>query len=246
MELNKVLELRLGSVISIIGSGGKTTLMYLLAKELKNENKVLVTTTTKIYKPKKDEVDFLALGNESFNKLKNSCLKGIYAYGIFINDDNKLVGVKPEDLEAKFKYFDYSIIEADGSKRKSIKGWNSNEPIVCNKTNKTIGIISIDILGKEINECNVHRVKEFNKITNTKPGEEVNEKNILSVIFNKDGLFKRAKGEKILFINKIDSYKEYKDSLFLLKSIKESNEKNNIIDKIIFGSLKNMKFEILK
>lgn len=246
MELNKLLNLSKKSVISIIGSGGKTTLMYLLGKELENNNKVLLTTTTKIYKPTSEEVDFLGVGSKSFHILKSSYLNGIYGYGSFINEDNKLVGVKPEVLENEFAYFDYIIIEADGSNRKSIKGWKDNEPIVCNKTNKTIGVISIDILGKEVNENNVHRVNEFNILTKAKEGDIITVKNILNIVFNKDGLFKKAKGEKILFINKIDTYENYIDSLVLLEGIKENNKTSKIIDKIIYGSLKNREFEVLK
>lgn len=246
MNLNKILGLNKGSIISIIGAGGKTTLMYLLAKEFKYENKVLITTTTKIYKPTSEEVDFLTVGNGEFNSIKFSCLKGIYGYGSFINEDNKLIGIKVELLEKEFTYFDYIIIEADGSKRKSIKGWKDNEPIICNKTSKTIGVISIDILGKEVNENNVHRVNEFNILTKAKVGDIITEEHIVNIIFNKDGLFKNAKGENILFINKIDSYKDYNESTILLELIKEGNKKSNIIDKIIYGSLKNRDFKILE
>lgn len=246
MSLNKLLELNKGSVISIIGAGGKTTLMYLLGKELKVENKVLITTTTKIYKPTSKEVDFLTIGSEGFDVIKSSSIKGIYGYGSFVNEDNKLIGVNPELLEKEFSYFDYIIIEADGSNRKSIKGWKDSEPVICNKTNKTIGIVSIDILGKEVNENNIHRVNEFNIIAKAKVGDIINVENIINIVFHKDGLFKKSKGENILFINKIDTYEDYRDSLALLESIKENNKNSKIIDKIIYGSLKNRIYKEIK
>lgn len=65
-------------MISIVGSGGKSTLMYTLAEELRRDNKILVTTTTKIFVPKKNQFDFFAIGNENFNKLKYGNCKGIY------------------------------------------------------------------------------------------------------------------------------------------------------------------------
>lgn len=246
MELNKILKLNKKSIISIVGSGGKSTLMNFLAKELKKENKVLVTTTTKIYKPQNNDFDFFALGRDELNILKCSSLNGIYIYGSFINKENKLVGVMSEKIESEIKYFDYIIVESDGSKGRSIKGWNSTEPVVCNKSTKTIGVMSIDILEKEINDFNVHRVKEFNEITNGNIGEKINEKNFLSVIFHKDGLFKKARGENILFINKIDSKEDYEKSIDLLKDIVYENNKNKIIHKIIYGSLKNSSFEVLE
>ncbi len=44
-----------GHVISFVGAGGKTTLMYSLAAHLtENRVKVVVTTTTHIYRPGED------------------------------------------------------------------------------------------------------------------------------------------------------------------------------------------------
>lgn len=46
---------------------------------------------------------------------------GVYVYGKFINSDNKLIGFSKNFLDEKFKYFDYSILEADGSKKSPLK-----------------------------------------------------------------------------------------------------------------------------
>ena len=56
MSLKEIIDIKNNYIISIVGCGGKTTLMYLLANELKTDNKVLVSTTTKIFSPTKDEV----------------------------------------------------------------------------------------------------------------------------------------------------------------------------------------------
>ncbi len=51
-SLIDILKLKSQGVISIIGAGGKTSLMFSLAKELsKSGKKVLTTTTTKIFMP---------------------------------------------------------------------------------------------------------------------------------------------------------------------------------------------------
>ncbi|MCD4678214.1 MAG: hypothetical protein K8S18_19810, partial [Desulfobacula sp.] len=50
------LQLNRRGVISLIGAGGKTSLMFCLAKELENSGKtVLTTTTTKIFMPTPDQ-----------------------------------------------------------------------------------------------------------------------------------------------------------------------------------------------
>lgn len=56
------LNIKTGEIISLVGGGGKTTTLYMLANELKNKNKkVLVTTTTAIYSPERG-YDYYFLG----------------------------------------------------------------------------------------------------------------------------------------------------------------------------------------
>ena len=49
-KLCELLDIRPG-VTALIGGGGKTTLMYHLARELRERGTVAVTTTTKIWPP---------------------------------------------------------------------------------------------------------------------------------------------------------------------------------------------------
>ena len=50
MQLRTLLEIRHG-LTAIIGGGGKTTLLYALAKECSMDARVIVCTTTHILKP---------------------------------------------------------------------------------------------------------------------------------------------------------------------------------------------------
>lgn len=244
MELNKILEIKKGDMISIVGAGGKTTLMFLLANELKNKGKVLVTTTTKIYNPS-EEVDSLALGEEGYKFLKSINDNGIYAYGKYINDENKLIGADVEILNGLTDSFDYILVESDGSKRKDLKAWNNNEPVVSSITSNTIGVLSLKTINMEINNENIHRLKEFTSLTNSKEGQKVNLDTLIEVIFNKKGLFKEAIGEKVLFLNKVDYINEDTLNLFLDKIISK-NKEIKLLDKIVYGSLKNRSFKYSK
>jgi hypothetical protein len=62
------------------------------------------------------------------------------------------------------------------------------------------------------------------------------------LIFHSKGLFKDSKGEKILFINKVEGQKEIALAYKLLNCIEEKNQ--NYIDKIIIGSLKSKEYEV--
>ena len=242
MKLKDLLDLNRDDVVSIVGAGGKTTFMYSLAEELRNESKVLVTTTTKIYMPKKKYYDFAVMGEESFDKFNDS--NGIYLCGKCINDENKVIGLNEKTIVNKLSYFDYILIEADGSKRKPIKGWNDNEPVVINSTKKTVGVMDIEVIGKEINNNNIHRLEKFINITKTKDNELINIENLISLIYHKKGLFKDSKGQRILFINKVEGLEKRYLACKLIEGIMEKGK--GYIDKVISGSLKNKEYELIK
>lgn len=242
MKLIDLLDSDKCRIISIVGAGGKSTLMYTLSDELRDNNKVLVTTTTKIYLPEKKQYDYIALNDKEFYSIRCSNNKGVYIYGVCINEENKLIGPEAEIINQQQPYFHYILIEADGSKRKPIKGWKDNEPVVCSSTQTTVGVLSIDAIGKTVNEDNVHRVEEFTKITGSTKYEKITVEDMCSVICHPNGLFKSARGEKILFINKVEREIDKFIAEILLNNILENNK--NYIDKTIFGSLKNKDYEI--
>lgn len=243
MDLLKLLNLKKNSIVSIVGAGGKTTFMFEVAEELRKRHKVLVTTTTKIYSPLKGQYDFLETGKQGLTNLILNQSRGIFVYGSSVNEEGKLTAIDCVELEQIAPFFHYIIIEADGSKRKSIKGWNSSEPVICKTTTATVGVLSIDNIGKEINENNIHRLKEFLHIIQSKENEKITIDNLVSVVFHHNGLFKNALGEKILFINKVEDEQSHQDAYELIRLIKKENKKNLYIDKIILGSLIKGKYD---
>ena len=60
MLLRDALGVTPGEMVSLIGAGGKSTILFRLARELRDQGgKVMVTTTTKIFKPTKPHIDWL-------------------------------------------------------------------------------------------------------------------------------------------------------------------------------------------
>jgi len=191
MELNKYLNLQKGSIVSIVGAGGKSTLMYTLANELRKDYKILVTTTTKLLVPDKVDYDEIVIGFKALASTKYNRSNGIVVYGSAINNENKILGVDVK-FRQYLKQFDYILVEADGSKRKPIKGWNETEPVISTDTSITIGVLSIASIGQIINEQNVHRVEAFIELTNALEHELITIKHFISLIFHPFGLFKNS------------------------------------------------------
>lgn len=111
--LTKVFDIKKGDIITITGAGGKTSLMFSLARELSTLGRVLVTTTTKIFTPKIDEYEELILPNHKTKGLA----KNIFIYGEKI-ENNKLHSLSYDKIFDLKKDFDYILIEGDGAKEK--------------------------------------------------------------------------------------------------------------------------------
>ncbi len=270
-------------IITIVGAGGKTSLMFSASSLFRKDYKVLVTTTTHIYVPDKNLYDEMIMlsdikddkvsrenqkynnencNNENHNNEKYSDIiknnkNGVYVIGNYIvNNSNlntsncnidgskvnlpKIKGLTFNQLDKITPYFDIVIIEGDGSKEKPLKGWRDLEPVVYNKTTKTIGVVDISSVGLYINEENIHRLDKFLEIINEDSQNTVNLTHIKNMILNKNGLFKIYKGEKILFINKVENINNEIHALNLIKNIK--NENPSYIDKFIYGSVFKNKF----
>jgi probable selenium-dependent hydroxylase accessory protein YqeC len=97
------------------------------------------------------------------------------------------------------------LIEADGAATKPLKGWNSTEPVIPQFATKTIGILDIQTIGSIICEALVHRLEIFSEITGCKAGEPVSTGHLCRIILHDKGLFCQSQGEKILYINKVES-----------------------------------------
>ena len=165
MNLIDTFKINNKDIITIIGAGGKTSLMFSASSLLRNDYKVLVTTTTHIYIPDNNLYDKIIMlthfENENYNNILQNNKNGVYVIGSHIVNNSKIKGLTFDMLDKITPYFDVVIIEGDGSKEKSLKGWNDNEPVIYPKTTKTIGIVDISSIGIDINEENIHRVDKF-------------------------------------------------------------------------------------
>ncbi len=224
-------------IITVVGAGGKTSLINYIANKYKDRVKILLTTTTKIYVPSKDLYKYIYMLDEN-EKIDIHADLGIIVIGKFINKEKKIVGLDFDNLKHLTPKFDLILIEGDGSKKKKLKGWNDAEPVVYPKSTKTIGILDITSYDMPINDENIHRLKEFKEIIKNN-NSKVDINNFIDIILNENGLFKNAYGEKILFINKVENDENEDRAKQLISKINE--HKHNLT--IVYGSIKNDYFK---
>ncbi|WP_326910105.1 selenium cofactor biosynthesis protein YqeC [Sedimentibacter sp. MB31-C6] len=240
-NIEKIFAIEKGDVISIVGSGGKTTLMFQLANSLKNKYRVLITTSTKIFRPSVDKYDYIYTSFDDYKNNKVEYKSGITVVSKDYNyENNKLLGIDDNILKSIINDFDVTVIEADGSRNLPLKGWKNHEPPILSKTNKTIGIIPIDVLGKKISKENIYGYEEFQNFVNNE--DIVNKEIIGRICSSKVGIFKNSMGKRYLLINKADSDEDLKNAHYLANYLNDYIKGNPFDFKICISSLKNAIF----
>jgi len=186
--------LRGRDVVSIVGSGGKTTLMYILARELSDKGKrVITTTTTKIFPPHPSESPRLLVSdredillNETREFLQRE--KHLTLAEGFVGQ--KLKGVSPTLIDRMYaqEIADVIIIEADGARRCPLKAPNETEPVIPASTTLTVPVVGLDGIGKPNTEEYVFRPHYFSQLTGIKEGELISAESVSRVILHPEGL----------------------------------------------------------
>lgn len=153
MELWSLLGVQPG-VTAVIGSGGKTTLLRALGKELAASHRVLLCTTTKIYPfpgiplaETAEDLERLATGYPLI------CAGGPVA------GTGKLTAPK-QPLAELAERFDYVLVEADGSAGRPLKAHAPHEPVIPPEANRTICVVGASGFGRPIREA-AHRTERY-------------------------------------------------------------------------------------
>lgn len=138
-----------GHIVSLVGGGGKTTLMYFMAKTCAKEGKkVLVTTTTHIFMPARE---CYAASEEE--------VRALWAAGKFavigtpVPEKGKLKMPDEMLLKRMLDEADVAFIEADGSKRCPIKVPRAGEPVFIPQSDLVIAVMGLSAIGKPLHEC---------------------------------------------------------------------------------------------
>jgi len=242
VKIFDALSLSKREVISIIGGGGKTSFMEYLSRDLHSRGKfVISTTTTKILPPRPAHSEVSVFTS---NPCWLNSIDSIFREGKLVNlavdmlPDGKLKGVSVKhcNLLLNKSNVDYLIIEADGSKGKSIKAHSRWEPVVPSFTTTFISVIGIDCLHKRIDDDICHRSNMFCSILGCNAGELIDISLIFELFKHPRGYLKKLprKARAYVFINKAHEEVELQKGILLGEKLLSLNR----ISGILIGHLK--------
>lgn len=227
----EALALKEKELITLVGAGGKTTLMYALANGLLASRKTIITTTTtKIFPPEPGQSPFLLLGGiEVFPYLEPSLTRyGHLTWAAGRGAGNKLTGVKCSDLSALWtsNRTDYLIIEGDGSARKPIKAPNAREPVVPEETTLFISVIGLSALNRPLNKDQAHRPEIISQLTGMPLDSSITVEGLARLLVHPQGGLKGWLPDMraVIILNQADREPEQGMGYRLAERIKELGE----------------------
>ncbi len=178
MEIAPLLNIERGMTV-IIGSGGKTTLLYTLAEELKETGSVIICTSTHIRIP-----DNYPLVTGGADEVRAALMDDkVIAAGTRV-ENNKLTA-SPISFEELKRLADYVLVEADGSKGLPLKAHADYEPVIPDDSNCVITVIGADGFGETVAVA-CHRPEIWRSITGTDMNDRVTAEDIAKVIMTEN------------------------------------------------------------
>ncbi len=206
-------ELKRSRVISLCGSGGKTSLMSALVRELASngDERILATTTTKMGSDEikgpwracqaDDAAGILALANDY--------TRPVLAYHRFDHDRLRLHGFPSDVIDelARSGRFTRIVVEADGSRRRPLKAPKSGEPVFPAATDMVVAVAGLSGLGRPLNDDAVFRPDHWSALTGLTASNPVTAESLARIIVHPNGLMRGMppQARRILFLNQADS-----------------------------------------
>ena len=197
-----------GSVISISGAGGKTTLLFELGHALSGP--CVTTTTTKV------GTDQITAADARYSFDEWLCHAGedkcAWVAKVFPQEGRKQSGFDTvEDLDELINACRSRnvtlLYEADGAARRHIKAPAAHEPVISPLTDVCVYVIGLDTIGEPVSEEYVHRPELFTVVTGRALSEVIQPADLIALAVHRNGGLKNVPegAERILYLTHGDN-----------------------------------------
>lgn len=244
MDLRTALRLDHHRTVAVVGAGGKSTLLKRLASELQQDGTVLLTTSTKLALTQsnlaahhlvlREEGDF-----EKIPKLIKQHRSLLVSCGRSPGEP-KWLGLRLRQLARLLGYADrigsWLLIEADGSKGRSLKAPADHEPVIPEFVDLVVPMAGIDVVGRSLADPFVHRPQVAADVLGIRPGTILEAQHVAALLGHPQSGLKDVppSAHVRVLLNKVES----DDSAALATTIARKLAGNPRVQATILGSLK--------
>lgn len=239
-------------VVTLIGGGGKTSLMYYLVAGLKAAGqRSFAVATAKLYVPEGDDrraviVNSLAECRQAVAEWYDSPLIITLAGERVIGNRRKLAGLDPAWVDTVAGETSASlIVEGDGSAGLPLKGHLEHDPVVPAATRLLIPVVGVDVLGRPLATPYVHRPARAAELAGVPVGETVNEEIVARLLLHPEGyLHNCPAGCRVVpFINKAEDEAGYRAAHTLAQVVLAAGQP--ALAGVVIGSIDRRDFTFL-
>jgi probable selenium-dependent hydroxylase accessory protein YqeC len=198
-------------VIALVGAGGKTSLMYALAREMQLlGHRVVSTTTTRIFPPSAEQSPNLLLLEEDPELIslpdRLSRWGHVTVGQAMLTAAGKVEGIFDQGVHTCARYAQWVVVEADGAAGRPVKAPEAWEPVIPAGADLVIVVAGLDCLGKPASPAGVFRLQRFLKLTGLEEGNPIGPEHLAKALTDPEGGVKGVlPGTYVVpFLNKAD------------------------------------------
>jgi probable selenium-dependent hydroxylase accessory protein YqeC len=179
LKLHQALGISSGDMAAFVGAGGKSSAILAIADELLEAGKtVLAVPTTKMLVNEAEKIGPLVT-SEDADELRAKAGEALsggasrVVVGSGLLSKNRVGGVEPAVVSSLAPLADVVLVEADGSRRRPIKGTAGHEPVLPEAATLVVAVGNISAFGMPVDEEHVHRPELFSKLTGIGAGQSI-------------------------------------------------------------------------
>jgi molybdenum cofactor cytidylyltransferase len=173
-------------LVSIVGAGGKSTILFALGRDLTAAGaRVILTTTTRVGADQPSEP---ICWSADVVDVEAAFLDELPVFVAAGRAPGKIVGPSPEAIDRLFAgtAAAYVVVEADGAHRMAIKAPADHEPVIPGASTTVIVVASLAAIGHPISDV-AHRPELVAGLIGAQPGDLLTLERAAAVLLHPDG-----------------------------------------------------------
>lgn len=208
MDLKDGLMLDMFHSTAFVGAGGKTTAVFLLAREL--DRPVWVTASVHLAVEQTRLGDRHIILNNVLD-IPDEILPGITVFTGPFQEDDRTAGLSFEILEKVNNIAGQLdvplLIEADGSRRKPLKAPADHEPAIPPFVDQVVVLVGMSGFGKPLENGSVHRPERFAALSDLQIDQPVTPDGVQKALLAEQGGLKNIPltARRVVLFNQVDT-----------------------------------------
>jgi probable selenium-dependent hydroxylase accessory protein YqeC len=197
-----------GGIVCAVGAGGKKSVLYQLAREHPGRFALTATVHTTVFP---DDLPVEAVIDDA-SALRERVLSvdasRSIAYACPSTKPGRYAGVPADTIRSLHDSggFAATFVKADGARMRWIKSPAEGEPVLADRVDLVIPIVSARAIGETLSERVAHRVDRVAAVTGVAPGETLTPEAVGRLLASDAGALKGTAGTRVApLINMVDN-----------------------------------------